>query len=80
MRTIPLIASLLALLFPLPLVAQSEEEVPLPTVPCTFSETARFFPVAEDLVLPPGGSRRAAPERLRHGARGGASGRTLHAG
>jgi hypothetical protein len=54
MRRILFVAPLLALILPLPLAAQSPEDVPLTTVPYTSSGTARFFPVAKDLVIAPG--------------------------
>ena len=54
MRRILFLAPLLALILPLPLEAQSLEDVPLPTVPYTSSGAARFFPVAKNLIIPPG--------------------------
>jgi hypothetical protein len=55
MRKALLVAPLLALAFPLALLAQSTDDVPIPTVPYTSSGTARFFPVAKELIVPPGG-------------------------
>jgi hypothetical protein len=35
--------------------AQSSDDVPLPVVPYTSNSFARFFPVAKDVIVPPGG-------------------------
>ena len=55
MRKVLFIAPLLALAFPLTLFAQVPDDVSLSPIPYTSSGTARFFPVARELVVPPGG-------------------------
>ena len=47
---LPLIALLGGVAF-----AQSSDDVPLPAVPYSSNSFARFFPVAKDLIVPPGG-------------------------
>jgi len=80
MKKFLLVAPLLALVFPFSLLAQSTDDVPLPVVPYTSSGTARFFPVAKDLILAPGahvaqvlnvfGMERAALQAVAHSTPG----------
>jgi hypothetical protein len=55
MKNSLLVAPLLAIAFPLLLSAQTTDDPELPAVAYTTSGTARFFPVAKEMIVPPGG-------------------------